>query len=198
MYEEQLWWPILCVLRRLQSHDAWMLGKTNQSLASNAQAAQTCSSPIRLRSHTISLRSAPHEARMVSFLGLHPICTRRGARQAAAFGASHSGSQPYQAHLEDLLVVVLKHMQVFLHVAHVVQSHLRWVGCQWQAPTFDQPWYRQTHRLVGRARGEHVLIERVEANAIDLGFMRFVGLHNARCRARFRRMKRYFNVICNA
>ena len=33
----------------------------------------TCSSPMRDRSQTMSRRSAPQEARMVSFLGLHPI-----------------------------------------------------------------------------------------------------------------------------
>jgi hypothetical protein len=35
----------------------------------------TCSSPMRDRSHTITRRSAPHEASTVSLRGDHPICT---------------------------------------------------------------------------------------------------------------------------
>ena len=37
----------------------------------------TCSAPILDRSQTMSRLSAPHDARMVSKLGFHPICTQQ-------------------------------------------------------------------------------------------------------------------------
>lgn len=43
----------------------------------------TCSSPMRDRSHTMMRRSAPHEPRMVSFLGFHPICSVWGFQHKA-------------------------------------------------------------------------------------------------------------------
>ena len=52
-----------------------MHGSTKATIA---YKQRTCSAPMRDKSHTMSRLSAPHDARMVSHLGFHPICMQHG------------------------------------------------------------------------------------------------------------------------
>lgn len=118
-------------------------------------------------------------------------CTAETSEHAGKRGAENEAGAN-KTHLEDLLGVVLKDMQRLLQIPHVMQRHLHGLAAQPFSCMIDRTSILKatqrhlglrfetlgSHRLIGRPGGQHVLIEGVETQAVDLCSVRLHRLHN--------------------